>query len=199
MITIRTQELLDRSSIHACVLALREGGILLYPTETFYAFGIDPRNATAMQGLFDLKSRAQEKRLPVIAADAAMVALHCDITNPWFQKLADRFWPGPLTLVLPLLDSPNSCAVRVSSHPIARQLSLGLNGFVVSTSANQSGEPALADPQNLPQEFRDRVRILIDAGPCNAGLPSTILSLIEDPPKILREGAISTDEILLVL
>lgn len=191
--------MLDPGSIQACVLALQEGGILLYPTETFYAFGIDPWNVTAVENLFHLKGRGQEKRFPVIAADAAMVALHCDITNPWFQKLADRYWPGPLTLVLPLLNSPNSCAVRVSSHPVARQLSRGLNGFVVSTSANRSGERALGDPRNLTQEFRDRVRILIDAGPCREGLPSTILSLIENPPKILREGAISTDEILLML
>ena len=199
MITIRTEELLDPGSIQACVRALHEGGIVIYPTETFYAFGIDPWNATAVKDLFNLKGRGQEKRFPVIAADAAMVALHCDTTNPRFQKLADRFWPGPLTLVLPLLNSPNSCAVRVSSHPIARQLSRGLNGFVVSTSANQSGEQALDDPRNLTQEFRDRIRILIDAGPCREEFPSTILSLIENPPKILREGAISTDEILLML
>lgn len=199
VITIKAEGELDPQTLEASVQALKNSGIIIYPTETFYAMGIDPWNEGAVEKLYALKGRPDEMRLPAIAADAEMVARYCGIEDPRFRKLARRFWPGPLTLVLPLLNSLNSCAVRVSSHPIATQLSSAFGGLVVSTSVNKTGEAPLRDPRDLPDEFRQSVQILIDAGPCRAGSPSTILSLMEEPPRILREGAISADEILSVL
>ena len=196
MITIQAKEELDPESLQACVNVLKSSGLLIYPTETFYAIGIDPWNEPAVEKLYSLKERVEEKRLPVIAADTAMVSRFCDVQDSRFEKLAARFWPGPLTLVLPLLRSINTCAVRVSAHPIARQLCRGYDGLVVSTSVNKSGKPPLLDPNGLPKAFREKIQILIDAGLCNGAKPSTILSLMEDPPRILREGAISTKELL---
>jgi L-threonylcarbamoyladenylate synthase len=199
VITIQAKEELDPKSLQDCILALRNSGLIVYPTETFYALGIDPWNEPAVEKLYSLKARDEEKRLPVIAADTAMVSRFCDVRDSRFQKLAGRFWPGPLTIVLPLLRSLNTCAVRVSAHPIARQLCRAHGGFVVSTSVNKSGEPPLQHPNDLPAEFRKKIQILIDAGPCSAGKPSTILSLSEDPPKILRKGVISAEEIFAAL
>ncbi len=199
MITIKAEGELDPDSLNACVQAQKNAGIIIYPTETFYAMGIDPWNEKAVEKLYALKGRPEEMRLPVIAADAEMVAQYCGMGDPRFRKLARRFWPGPLTMVLPLLNSLNSCAVRVSSHPIARQLSKAFGGLIVSTSTNKTGEAPLQLPRDLPREFRESVHILIDAGPCRSESPSTILSLMEDPPRILREGAISADEILSAL
>jgi L-threonylcarbamoyladenylate synthase len=199
VITLKAEGELDSPSLETCVLALKEAGIIVYPTETFYALGIDPWNELAVQKIYALKGRSEEKRLPVIAGDAEMVARFCSVDDPRFRKLTMRFWPGPLTLVLPLLGSLNSCAVRVSSHPIARQLSHAFNGLLVSTSANKSGAEPLQDPNTLPDDFRQKVDVFVDAGTCRSGVPSTIVSLMEDPPKILREGAISAEDILATL
>ncbi len=179
----------------ACAQALREAGIVCYPTETFYALGIDPWNDLAREKLFALKVREAGKVLPLIAADVPMVKRFCITAHRLFDVLSNRFWPGPLTLVLPDRSSSATIAIRVSSHPVARQISQAFQSPIVSTSANRSGEPAVQDPQNFPQQFRDSVEIMINTGICQGGLPSTILSLTENDPKLLREGAIPFREI----
>lgn len=181
------------------MLALRAGGVICYPTETFYALGADPWNESGCKRLRDLKRRPDEKDLPLIAANAEMIAQFCDTSDPRFEVLAKRFWPGPLTLVLPALRGPGSYAVRVSSHPPAMRLSLVFGGPIVSTSANLSGEPPVANPELLHASLREKVDVLIDGGVCRGGLPSTIVSLLARPASILREGAVASAEIMELL
>jgi L-threonylcarbamoyladenylate synthase len=194
-----TKDDLDPASLQSCVQALQESKILCYPTETYYALGIDPFNEAAQEKLYALKQRDIEKQLPLIAADTEMVSRFCRVDDLRFWSLARRFWPGPLTLVLPSLDHQTSYAVRISSHPVARQISRAFGAPIVSTSANLSGEPPVADPIQLSETLQKEIEILVDAGTCPGGAPSSIVSLLEDPPRVLRQGAIGSDEIFSAL
>ena len=181
------------------VQALRSGEIVCYPTETFYALGIDPLNEAAREKLYKAKGRSAEKELPLIASDEEMVAKFCDTNDPRLKKLAARFWPGPLTIVLPSKDAAHNYAIRISSNPIACNLAKSFGAPIVSTSANASGSSPVQDPRNLLDSIQKNVSLLLDAGLCPGGFPSTIISLLEKPGRILREGAIHSREILSLL
>jgi L-threonylcarbamoyladenylate synthase len=149
--------------------------------------------------LYSIKKRPAEKDLPLIAADAGMVRKFCDVSHPTYGALAAGFWPGPLSLVLPARDHSATYAVRVSSHEIARQLSLAFLKPIVSTSANLSGEEPVRDPMQLSDVLKVQISLLIDNGLTAGGQPSTILSLLEDSPRVLREGAIPSSKLAGIL
>lgn len=199
---MRTFKVLDRlsnSKLKSCIDFLNEGGVLCYPTETFYALGVNPWNEDARKKVYELKGRNAEKNLPLIAGDLEMIQRLCDVSHPSFETLSRRFWPGPLTLVLSGLGSRETYAVRISSHPVARQISQAFGRPIVSTSANESGKAPLCHPNQLPGYMEEKIDVLIDAGPCSETAPSTIVSLLETDPRILREGIIAAEEILLAL
>ncbi len=190
---------IEVDALSECVAVLRSGGIVCYPTETFYALGVDPQNQTAMQKLHVLKRRPSEKDLPLIAADAAMVEAFCDTVDLRYKILSDRFWPGPLTLVLPSADHSLFYAIRVSSNPVARCISRLFGRPVISTSANRSGEQPVSNPDDLPDDLVERIGVLVNSGSMPGGAPSTIVSLLETPARILREGAIPSTQVLSIL
>jgi len=196
---VKADSHLSHDSLEACLSALRSGEIILYPTETFYAIGIDPWNENARKRIYAAKGRDASKELPCIASDTEMVERFCNVKHPAYKTLSSRFWPGPLTLILPLIRGNESIAIRVSSHPIARQISREFESPVVSTSANRSGEGPLSDAQLTPSVLQQAIAIAVDAGPSVGGLPSTIVSLLEDTPKIVRQGAIPPDQIVALL
>ncbi|HSP05824.1 MAG TPA: L-threonylcarbamoyladenylate synthase [Acidobacteriota bacterium] len=185
--------------VQPAVQALQAGGLICYPTETFYALGADPWNESACSRLRELKQRPEEKDFPLIAANVDMVAQFCDISDSRFPVLAQRFWPGPLTLVLRARHGPKSFAVRVSPHPVAARLSLQSGGPLISTSANLSGDPPVTDPGMLSPRLHDGIDVLVDGGICPGGSPSTIVSLLTRPASILREGAVPSARILAAL
>ena len=168
---------------------LRSGAVVVFPTETFYALGADPRCAGAVSEVFRLKGRPEDRRLPWIAASRAQVEAVCLLSGP-AAALADRCWPGPVTLVLPLrADAGEGVAVRVSSHPLARALAETLEHPVISTSANPSGAPPLATAAAVREAFVGRgaesLRIL-DGGRTPGGEPSVIVDLTGASPRVLR-------------
>ena len=183
----------------ASVSALKRGEIICYPTETFYALGIDLWNADALSRLYALKRRGIEKELPLIAGDFTQVELICDTADPRVRVFSDKFWPGPLTLVLPARTESRSFAIRISSHPVAREIASAFGMPIVSTSANRTGEPPIRDPQFLTKDFERAISVLLNAGRTSADQPSTIVSLLEQPGKILRQGAVSASEIVSLL
>ena len=168
---------------------LRSGAVVAFPTETFYALGADPRCAGAVSDVFRLKGRPEDRRLPWIAASRAQVEAVCLLSGP-AAALADRCWPGPVTLVLPLrADAGEGVAVRVSSHPLARALAEALEHPVISTSANPSGAPPLTTAAAVREAFVGRgaesLRIL-DGGRTPGGEPSVIVDLTGASPRVLR-------------
>jgi L-threonylcarbamoyladenylate synthase len=178
---------------------LHNGGIICYPTETFYALGVDPWNDAACRKLYDLKKRTSDKELPLIVADLSMAAKFFDISDPRTQTLTQKFWPGPLTLIIPAIDKSRNYAVRVSSHPEAQKISQTFGKPVVSTSANISGNRPVCSPGELNYQLISGIDVLLDGGTSAGGLPSTIVSLIGLETEIIREGAIPSEKIFSAL
>lgn len=182
----------DRGDLAAAVRSaaerLRAGGVVLYPTETFYALGADPRSPEGCAAVFRLKGREASRRLPRIAADREQVEARCRFPEG-AAALADRHWPGPLTLVLPLREREGTVAVRVSPHPVARALAAALGHPVISTSANRSGAPpartAAAAVASLGETASASLTVL-DGGTTPGGAPSVIVDATGTPFRTLR-------------
>jgi L-threonylcarbamoyladenylate synthase len=181
---------------------LKRGGLVAYPTDTLYALGVDPRSDSAVQALFDVKGRDPSLAIPLIAADIDQ-AQQAGALGPAERRLAESFWPGPLTIVVPaagglseLLSTHGTLAVRVPSHAVARGLAAALGACVTSTSANPSGKPAAQTADAVAAAFGDRIDLILDAGPCPGGPPSTVVEIVEGRAKLLRAGAVAWDRVL---
>ena len=181
---------------------VRRGRLVVYPTETIYGLGCDPLNVKAVERIFEVKG-AREKPLPVLASDIEHVEKIAYLS--WkARRVAVRFWPGPLTLVLPkttilpgiVTSNLGSVGVRVPMHNIAIKLIHSSNGLLVGTSANKTGEKPSRSAQEAADQIGDEVDMILDGGPTTYGLPSTIVDLTSERPKILRKGPVSMNEIL---
>ena len=191
-------------ALTAAAAWIRAGGIVVFPTETFYGLAVDPTRPAAVAALFDLKGRDRQVAVPLVAASREALERLCGPIDARSAVLADRFWPGSLSLVIeaPATIAPEvhggagTIAVRVPSHPLARALAEAAGGLVTSTSANRSGEPAAVDVASLGS-WRDDPRVyVIDGGPTAGGAPSTIVDARRSPPILIREGAVPWSRVL---
>jgi len=205
MIHLRvTPSTLGPDVLAPAVGALHRGGVVAFPTDTFYGLAVDPRSTAAVTSLFDLKRRAPDHPLPLIASDVDQVVDHVGTLTPLAVRLASRGWPGPLTLIIPA--SPRLCeavhlstgnvAVRVPADAVARALAARAGHAITSTSANISGDPPAATPEQVVASFASGIDVLIDSGPAPAGLPSTIIDATGDVPVLVRAGAIPWERVL---
>jgi L-threonylcarbamoyladenylate synthase len=185
--------------------ALRTGGLLVYPTETLYALGGRALDADAAARVREAKGRAEDKALPLIAADPQQARGLFETWPEAAETLAERFWPGPLTLVLPasaavpreVLAGGNSVGVRVPGRELPRRLCRAA-GPLIATSANRSGEPPATRCADALAAVGAWVTMALDGGTC-AGAPSTIVDLCGVAPRVLREGAIPRAVVLAAL
>jgi L-threonylcarbamoyladenylate synthase len=193
----------DDPQIAQAAEILRRGGLVAFPTETVYGLGADARNAQAVQKTFRAKGRPGTNPLICHVADIAAARQIVKSWPPAAERLAQRYWPGPLTLVLPKSNIigplvtaglPN-VAVRVPAHPIALALLQAFNGPIAAPSANRSGAVSPTTAQHVQSDLCDLVDLILDGGPCTVGIESTVLTLATDPPKILRPGNITRAEI----
>jgi L-threonylcarbamoyladenylate synthase len=193
----------QRDAIQEAGKWIRNGGLVALPTDTLYGLAADPFSAAAVARVFALKGRGAERALPLIAADAAQVTAHLGRLPAAGQRLAARFWPGPLTLLVP---APPSLAagvsggtgrvgVRVPADAVARAICVEAGRPITATSANVSGEPATSDPDQVERTLGGRLDLLIDAGTTPGGAPSTIVDVTGADPTLVRAGAISWDDI----
>jgi L-threonylcarbamoyladenylate synthase len=182
---------------------LREGGVVAFPTDTVYGLGGDAFNSAAVERVYAIKKRPWNRPLPLLIADMSHLKDLAADPIPeiaWF--LARRFWPGPLTMVLPRKDSvPESAgtgdtiAVRVPNHLVCLALIEGLANPLVGTSANISGRPPALTAREVRQQLKGTVDLIIDAGTCPGGKESTVVDVGRHRPVILRQGVISSFEI----
>jgi L-threonylcarbamoyladenylate synthase len=194
----------DPGALGAAVAALRRGGVIAFPTETFYGLAADPRSPRGVGAVFSLKQRPPDQPLPLIAADLRQIADHVGTMTPLASRLASKLWPGAVTLLIPA--SPQLCedvhlgtgtvGVRVPADPVARALAATAGHAVTSTSANISGEPPASTPDEVARAFGNRLDVLIDAGPTPGGLPSTIVDATGETPVLVRAGAIAWERVL---
>ena len=194
------------STVEDGIAALRVGELVVYPTETFYGIGADPFSASALARLFRVKEREPGRPVGLIAADAAMafsVAREVPIDA---LRLADAFWPGPLTIVMPArediaseLAGPDGIGVRVSPNPVARDLSAGLGRPITATSANLSGEAPASTLDEARAGLGEKVKVYLEGGRLTASAPSTVIAVSGHGWRMIRVGAISEDQIAAAL
>jgi len=182
---------------------IRGGGIVAIPTDTLYGLAVNPFDPGAVDRLFAAKGRPDTRALPLVAADAAQIEAHIGPLSPTAGRLARRFWPGPLTL---LLRAPVALArgvtagtgrvgVRVPDDHIARAVAAAVGTPVTATSANLTGDAATSDPDVVERSLGHAVDFLLDTGYTPGGPPSTIIDVTAEPPELIRAGAISWDEV----
>lgn len=193
----------QRDAIDEAARWIRLGSIVAIPTDTLYGLAADPFNAAAVARIFAVKGRAAEQALPLVAADAAQIADRLGRLPEIAVRLAGHFWPGPLTMLMPaarllardVSGGTGKVGVRVPADPIARAVCAACGHPVTATSANMTGEPAPATPDEVERALGDRIEFLLDAGPTRGGAPSTIVDVTSGEPQLVRAGVISWDEI----
>lgn len=184
----------------ASFLSGKPGAVVAYPTETFYGLGSGISDPAGIERIVRIKGRDASKGMIILAADMSAALKIAKISGPQ-EELLVRFWPGPLSAVLParthlhpVLSPAGKIAVRVSSHPLALSLTRAA-GAITSTSANPSGMPPATTPQEVSTWELD-IDAILDGGKTPGGMPSTLVDLTTWPPKLLREGVIPFSSII---
>ncbi len=185
--------------LQRAVAVLAQGGIVAFPTETFYGLAVDPGNEQALQALFQLKDRPFEKPILVLIQQPQDLSALVSSIPPLYAPLMKTFWPGPLTLVFPaservsaiLTGGSKGIAVRISSHPVAMQLGRLWKKPFTATSANKSGMPAACTATEVRQIFGDTIDCILDGGPTRGGKGSTVVGIRQEKLHLIRDGALN--------
>lgn len=186
---------------------LRRGEVVAFPTETVYGLGADAFNAQAIERVYELKGRPRHNPLIVHVSGPEMARR---VVREWSDAaaaLSRRFWPGPLSILVPrsrelpeiVTAGSDLVAVRCPNHPVTLALLFELNRPLVGPSANLSGHVSPTDAQHVREAFADRGVQVLDGGACEAGIESTVVDVTSDPPRVLRPGIISAAQIAEVL
>ena len=189
--------------VFPAVEALKRGEVIVFPTETFYGLGADALNENAVERVVSLKGRNPDSPIAVIIADREMLTEIVTEIPSMAERLINRFWPGPLTLVLPapkglplsLLNRDGKIGVRVSSHPLATRLAGELGRPLTATSANLSGKEPARTIQQARSYFSGKIEIFLDGGRLAGTSGSTVVEICHNELKIIREGEISSREL----
>src|SRR5262245_264241 len=192
----------DPAIIREAANLVRRGLVVAYPTDTVYGLAVDPRNADAVKRLFALKGRPESSALTLVAADLAHVRAAGEMTAD-AERLAARWWPGPLTIVVraqailarEMLAGGSTVGIRIPDHDVAIALARDTGFAITATSANRSGAAAASTAGGVADALPD-VDAIVDAGPVRGGAPSTIVDASVQPPTLLRAGVVPWDKVL---
>lgn len=196
-----------RAGLAAAVRAIKEGKLVAFPTETVYGLGANALNEAAVRSIFAAKGRPADN--PLIVHVPSVSAIHSLVASapPMLEKLAVRFWPGPLTLIMPKSElipdivtaKLDTVAIRVPNHPVALAL-LNATGLpIAAPSANRSGRPSPTQATHVQADMGKAVAVLLDGGPTGVGLESTVLDLTTKVPTVLRPGGVTVEQLQDVL
>lgn len=193
-------------AIEAAALELRAGGVVAFPTETVYGLGADARNPRAVARVFEIKGRPRFDPLIVHVGSAAAARALAAEWQRTAEQLAERFWPGPLTLVVKKREAiPDivtaglgNVGLRVPDHPIALRLIERAEMPIAAPSANPFGRISPTTAQHVRDSFEAKVPIIVDGGPCRTGVESTVISLVAEPT-LLRPGGVPVEDIEAVI
>lgn len=201
-------EILSATSPNAITSALEillSGGLVAFPTDTVYGVGCLAFHQKAIESIYVAKDRPIEKAIPVLIGDEEDLVKVADEIPIFAMKLINRFWPGPLTLLVPkkptlpeAISATNTVGVRVPDHEVARSL-LRLAGPMAVTSANISGQESPRTAQDVFAQLGGRIAMIIDGGETPGGIPSTLVDCTGDEIQILREGPIPKEELLKIV
>jgi L-threonylcarbamoyladenylate synthase len=195
---------MDDDSIRAAAARLAAGELVVFPTDTVYGVGAIAWDEPAVAQLYTAKLRPGDKAIPILLADPTDLPLVAADLPPAVLRIAERFWPGALTLVVPrhprvpdeVTAGGNTVAVRVPDHDMTRALIRAAGAPLAATSANLSGLPSPATAAEVASQLWGRVGLILDGGPCPGGVPSTVLDLTGPAPRVLRPGPVTLQDIL---
>jgi L-threonylcarbamoyladenylate synthase len=193
----------DELGVRRGAEVIRAGGLVAFPTETVYGLGADALSASAVARIFDAKERPRGNPLIVHLADAAALESVAARVPPRARDAAARFWPGPLTLVLPRARTVplittgglETVAVRVPSHPVALALIEASGCPIAAPSANRSGRPSPTRAEHVRDDLDGRIELILDGGPTPVGVESTVLDMTTEPPMLLRPGGVTLEQL----
>lgn len=191
----------DEMALQEAGRILKQGGLVAFPTETVYGLGGDALNPESSRKIYAAKGRPSDNPLIIHIASTEALPLIVKDVNDKVKKVAESFWPGPLTIILPKSDAVpeettgglQTVAVRLPSHPVARRLIECAGGYVAAPSANVSGKPSPTLAKYVIEDMDGRIDMIIDGGEVGIGLESTIVDLTVEPPQILRPGYITQE------
>lgn len=189
----------NEESLHRAVVILKSGGIVAFPTETYYGLAVNPFDLQALEKLFWIKQRSRELPILVLVAGIEQFALLASEIPAVYHRLIDRFWPGPLTLVCPALPAllpqltggTQTIGLRQSPHETANRLIAAFGRPITATSANISGFSAAVTADEVDRIFGDKVDLILDGGKTPGGRGSTLVGVREGSLHCLREGKIA--------
>ncbi len=198
-------EIIPASEIQTALSVLQSGGIVAFPTDTVYGLGALAFDNDAIQSIYTAKDRPIEKAIPILIGDLSDLEKIADNIPDMALRFAARFWPGPLTCIVPkkqtlplAVSATATVAVRIPDHVDALAL-LRTAGPMAVTSANISGGSNPSTAQEVYEQLKDRIPLILDGGKTQGGVPSTLVDCSGEKPLILREGPISLDELMAVL
>lgn len=197
----------DPNAVRDAAAILRRGGLLGIPTETVYGLGADALNEDAVSRIFLAKGRPQDNPLIIHVPDASWLERYCRDVPPAAYRLAERFWPGPLTMILPRRDivplqttgGLETVGVRCPNHPVTLAIIEAAGVPIAAPSGNTSGRPSPTTAAHMIEDMDGRIDGIVDGGPCTVGVESTIIDLTEDRPRLLRPGGITPEQLIEVL
>ena len=197
----------ESAAVEQAADILRRGGLLAIPTETVYGLGADGLNADAVRHIFEAKGRPQDNPLILHIPDASWLARYCKDVPETAYRLAGRFWPGPLTMILPKADCVplvttgglDTVGMRCPDHAVTRAIIAASGVPVAAPSANTSGRPSCTTAAHVREDMDGRIDGVVDGGPCRVGVESTIIDLTCTPPRLLRPGGLPLEELRAVL
>ena len=193
----------DSEGIKETARIILQGGVVAFPTETFYGLGADALDEKAVKRIFQVKGREEEKPLLLLVAERSQLSRLVQEVTPPAERLMEKFWPGPLTLVFkassqisPLLTAnTGKIGIRVSSHPVARALVQAVGRPITGTSANLAGQPSISTAPEVFQSLGETLGAILDGGRTAGGPGSTVLDISGPSPQVIREGAITREEL----
>ncbi|MCD7754722.1 MAG: threonylcarbamoyl-AMP synthase [Firmicutes bacterium] len=197
----------DPASAKAAAQIIRRGGLVAIPTETVYGLGANGLDEAAVAKIFQAKGRPQDNPLILHVSEAKEIEKFCHSIPPAAYALAEAFWPGPLTMVLPARDivprrttaGLSTVAVRCPDSAVTRQI-IRLAGVpIAAPSANLSGKPSTTTAAHVLHDHDGKIDAVVDGGPCRVGVESTIVDLTEDRPRLLRPGGITPEQLIAIL
>ncbi|MBI4851170.1 MAG: threonylcarbamoyl-AMP synthase [Acidobacteria bacterium] len=192
---------------------IKNGGVVAFPTDTFYGLGCDPFNASSVEKIYQLKNRPSYKAILLLISSlegldkCIVLEKLTKKQQKYFQILTTNFWPGPLTIVLPasdllpknLVSTENTVGIRYPNYELAQRLTKAVGGAITATSANLSGQPNVETASEVFLQLGNRLDYILDGGKSPGGKPSSVIDLTIEPPNLVREGAISQISLMTLL
>ncbi len=193
-----------RKGLNDAVTTISKGGIVAFPTESFYGLGVDATNPDAIKRLFTIKKRGPDVPVLILISSLSELPKYAASVSPEAKRMAQKFWPGGLTMVfqsLPVLPlvltaGTGKVGIRISGHPLAHALSKALNVPITGTSANVSGRAPCMTADEVVESLGDELDLILDGGMTEGKHPSTVLDVTNDPPVMIREGIIRAERII---